>query len=126
VVPTTPTTDGPDNEPRITTLKRKYTLEELYEMRQILLVTLPTLSTEDAEGMIVCRSRRLQTCLLNGTTLEELRGVLQTLYGALQGSLMPPPKDDLPYRRSLPHDNERGPVGRVRLVGCALVDQRKH
>jgi len=74
LVPTAPTTKGPDNEPRITILQRKYTLEELYEMRQILLVTLPTLSTEDAEGMIcLLVETRLQTCLLNGTTLEDLR-----------------------------------------------------
>ena len=43
-------------------------------MRQILLATLPTLSTEDAEGMIcLLVEARLQTCLLNGTTLDELR-----------------------------------------------------
>ena len=50
LVPTTPATNGPDNELRRTNLRRKYTLEELYEMRQILVVTLPTLGTEDAEG----------------------------------------------------------------------------
>jgi hypothetical protein len=33
----------------------------------------PTLSTEDAEGMIcLLVEARLQTCLLNGTNLEEL------------------------------------------------------
>src|SRR5215510_8916799 len=80
VVPTTPlvpmasATNEPDNELRRTNPQRKYTLEELYEMRRILLVTLPTLSTEDAEGMIcLLVEARLQTCLLNGTTLEELR-----------------------------------------------------
>ena len=49
-------------------------MEQLYEMRQILLATLPTLSTEDAEGMIcLLVEARLQTCLLNGTKLEDLR-----------------------------------------------------
>jgi hypothetical protein len=34
----------------------------------------PTLSTEDAAGMIcLLVEARLQTCLLNGTNLEELR-----------------------------------------------------
>ena len=74
LVPTAPATNGPDYELRRANLQRKYTLEELCEMRQILLVTLPTLSTEDAEGMIcLLVEARLQTCLLNGTTLEELR-----------------------------------------------------
>ena len=43
-------------------------------MRQILLATLPTLSINDHE-VIICLlvEARLQTCLLNGTTLEELR-----------------------------------------------------
>jgi len=67
-------TNEPDNGPRRTNPQRKYTVEDLYEMRQILLVTLPTLGTEDAEGMIcLLVEARLQTCLLNGTTLEDLR-----------------------------------------------------
>src|SRR5262245_6990088 len=78
VVATTPLVPmaSATNEPELrrTNPQRKYTLEELYEMRQILLVTLPTLGTEDAEGMIcLLVEARLQTCLLNGTTLEELR-----------------------------------------------------
>ena len=49
-------------------------ITELYAMCRILLVRLPTLSTEDAEGMIcLLVEARLQTCLLNGTTLEEPR-----------------------------------------------------
>src|SRR5262245_61176604 len=78
LVPTASATNAPDNELRRTDprtgVQRKYALEELYEMRQILLATLPTLSTEDAEGMIcLLVEARLQTCLLTGTTLEELR-----------------------------------------------------
>src|SRR5215510_16013128 len=71
LVPMASATNEADNELRP---QSKYTLEELYEMRQILLVTLPTLGTEDAEGMIcLLVEARLQTCLLNGTTLDELR-----------------------------------------------------
>src|SRR5262249_29249129 len=74
LVPTASATDGPDEELRRTNRRHKHTVQELYEMRQILLATLPTLSTEDAEGMIcLLVEARLQTCLLNGTTLEELR-----------------------------------------------------
>jgi len=78
LVPAASATIEPDDELRRTNpqvgVQRKYTLEELYEMRQILLATLPTLSTEDAEGMIcLLVEARLQTCLLNGTTLDELR-----------------------------------------------------
>src|SRR5262245_1373888 len=74
LVPTASATNGPDDELRRTNPQPKRSIEELYEMRQILLATLPTLSTEDAEGMIcLLVEARLQTCLLNGTTVEELR-----------------------------------------------------
>ena len=74
LVPMASATNEPDNGPRRTNPQRKYTVEDLYEMRQILLVTLPTLGTEDAEGMIcLLVEARLQTWLLNGTTVEELR-----------------------------------------------------
>src|SRR5262245_43073742 len=74
LVPTASATNGPDDELRRRNPQHRHTVQELYEMRQILLATLPTLSTEDAEGMIcLLVEARLQTCLLNGTTLEELR-----------------------------------------------------
>jgi hypothetical protein len=74
LVPVASATNGPDDEPRRTKLQRKYTLEELYAMRQILLATLPSLSVNDHEGTICLMvEARLQTCLLNGTTPEELR-----------------------------------------------------
>jgi hypothetical protein len=73
-LPAASTTNGPDDELLKTNLQRKYTPEELYVMRQILLATLPMLRTEDETGMIcLLVEARLQTCLLNGTTLDELR-----------------------------------------------------
>src|SRR5262245_60479885 len=74
LVPTAAATNGRDKESSLTHLQRKHTVEELYEMRRILLATLPTLSVNDDHGMIcLVVEARLQTCLLNGTTLEELR-----------------------------------------------------
>jgi hypothetical protein len=74
LVPAAAVTNGPDDELRKTNLQRKYTLEELYEIRQILLATLPSLSVNDHEGIIcLLIEARLRTWLLNGTTLEEPR-----------------------------------------------------
>jgi len=52
------------------TPKRKYTQNELYEMRTILHGMLPT-TLPDRSMVSLLIEARLQTCLLNGTTLEE-------------------------------------------------------
>ena len=72
VVTTTPLIpagiNGRDKEPRRTNPQQKHTVEELYEMRQILLATLPSLSVNDDHGVIcLLVEARLQTCLLNGS-----------------------------------------------------------
>jgi len=55
-------------------------------MRQIQVWTLPKLRSEDAKVMIaVLVEARLQTCLLNGTTLEELRGALEPSIARFKG-----------------------------------------
>src|SRR5262245_5163459 len=74
LLPTAPATNGYDSKPLRTNPQHKHTVEELYEMRQILLATLPPLRVNDHEGIIcLLLEARLQTCLLNGTTLEDLR-----------------------------------------------------
>ena len=52
LLPTAPATNGHDNEPLRTNPRHKHTVEELYEMRQILLATLPPLGVNDHEGII--------------------------------------------------------------------------
>jgi len=55
------------------TPKRTYTTAELYEMRTILLDTLPIVPVSEDRGIIALLVEvRLLTCLLNGTTLEDL------------------------------------------------------
>jgi hypothetical protein len=58
LVPAAAATNGPDDELRKTNLQRKYTLEDLYAMRQILLATLPSLTSTTTRVSSARWSRR--------------------------------------------------------------------
>jgi hypothetical protein len=54
--------------------RRKYTQTELYQMRCILLGMTPIVPISQDKGIIALLvEARLQTCLMNGTTLEDLK-----------------------------------------------------